>query len=99
MSLLEGIVELYLDHRTVVEWLLVDISAHNEPGPMDRVAPMDQRCRDLLAPTDDLQGQIRASAALGALGRPLLTLREQDLTPHKRALIGTAYAALHAPQS
>lgn len=62
---------------------------------MQGVAALDQRCRDLLAPTDDIEGQTRAAAALGALGRPLLALRDHDLVLYKLCLVDTAFGALH----
>jgi AcrR family transcriptional regulator len=96
--LLERVIDTLLAHRAIVTLLASDVSAARAPGISERLTEQNQRLVDALAgPDPDTERLVRITAALGAVRRPLLDLRDVDLSEHREAILDSALAALNPP--
>ncbi len=96
--LLERVIDTLLAHRAIVTLLASDVSAARAPGISERLTDQNQRLIDALAgPEPETERLVRITAALGAVRRPLLDLRDVDLSEHREVILESALAALNPP--
>lgn len=92
-----ALTDLLLAHRPVVAWLARDLTALAQPEIGDRIAAHAAHVQRLLTGADaSLVGQVRVTAAVGALMGPLVALDTQALSALRDTLVAAALAPLSA---
>lgn len=92
--LLECYLETLLTHRPAATALIGDVSAIHHPALEARPERLHDRLTQLLAPDDTPLGEMRATAAVGALRRAVLVLDQHEVERLSGGLIAAALAAL-----
>ncbi|HEX2577811.1 MAG TPA: helix-turn-helix domain-containing protein [Aquihabitans sp.] len=87
--------DVLLKHRTVVMLVVRDRAVALQPGIGDRLEKQRTQLLDRLTATaGDEAAAVLATAALGALLRPLVDLADVDLQPHRDLLVTASTALL-----
>lgn len=93
-ELVEGYVDLLLSHDQLVGLIDLDVAVRHHPAVRDRIDANLQRLRARLAGDPrDHEAVLRASAALGAMRRPVQML-DPDPALARRVLVDAALAIL-----
>lgn len=92
-SLLSAYLDALVTHRPVAMWLDGDKSVLGHPLVGQRLERNNARMRLLIAGDTSEEAEVAASAALGALWRPIRNLTETNLATHRNEIIDAAMAA------
>ncbi len=93
-DVLAAALDVMLEHRTVVMLVTRDRAVSLQPGIGDCVEEQRGGLLRLLSPTDDEDKLVRATAAVGALLRPIVELPDVDMSRHRPAVLSAACGAL-----
>lgn len=94
---LEHYVDLLASHDELLKLIDLDPAVRSHPAVVDRLHDHTERLRSRLAGgRSDEEAQLRASAALGAIGRPVRML-SPDPALARRVLVDAALAILAGP--
>jgi AcrR family transcriptional regulator len=96
-ALLEIILDVLLEHRTIVMLVMRDHAVGLQPGIGDCLVEHRKRLLALLMASNGEEELIRATAAVGALLRPVVELPDVDLIEHRPALLCAVSRTLSAP--
>ena len=90
-ELLDAYIDVLLAYRMVAVWVDGDKSVLSHPIVGKRLAGNNRRMRALIAgPDATRRNQVRASAVLGAIWRPIRNLTDIDVAGYKQEVIATA---------
>lgn len=94
-ELLSAYLDVLLEHRDLVIWIDGDKAVLLHPMLGRRLAESNRRIREAIRGDDrSSSARLGASAALGALWRPLRNLPEVDANDHKGAMLAAAMAVV-----
>jgi AcrR family transcriptional regulator len=96
-ELLGSFADLLLEHRAMVRFISRDVSALSQGAIRQRTEEQTRRLRTLLTgPRGGVAAEVRATAAVGVLSRPVVTLPEVDLDGFRDMLIDAAMGVLRS---
>jgi AcrR family transcriptional regulator len=95
-ALLEVVLDVLLEHRTIVMLVMRDHAVGLQPGIGDCLVEHRKRLLALLMSSDGEDELVRATAAMGALLRPVVELPDVDLLGHRPALLSAVSKTLSA---
>ena len=98
--LLSAYLDVLLRHRALVVWIDGDKAVLSHPTVGRRLAESNRRVRDAIRGDDrSAAARVGASAALGAMWRPLRNLTDLDAEQEKEAMLSFAMAVVGTVRS
>ncbi len=99
-QLLSGYLDVLIAHLDLVAWIDADTAVLHHPTIGTRLAESNRRLRAAIRGDNrSTAARLGASAALGAMWRPLRNLTELDTQPDREAILAAALAVVETVRS